>query len=307
MIFNTDGKLTEKEILLYSSEGIFLKTLPWNDQNTWPSIFGWLNDQWVILTTHESNFSGQSLQSAAAWVLINIETEENKVLRPNYPDIYSLPPLPDWEGAGITMYDPSLTRVFYLHSDQNIHHIGYSLYDLQHQEQVASFDMCCSLRAIPRWSPNGEELAVATVFLDQNRPPYELYGINREGVVKRLTFLSNSYPFTYIDKFSWSPDGRKIGFWFSHGANYGTIGEEHLAILDLATEIVNQYCIPGDFEASPDNPSQVPPPLWSPDGKQVIIQNRFSKDHSRVILFDPAQNIVVEIAKDMKPVGWLSK
>jgi hypothetical protein len=49
----------------------------------------------------------------------------------------------------------------------------------------------------------------------------------------------------------------------------------------------------------------LPAPIWSPDGKQIIVENRFSDEHNRVVLVDLSNMIAVEIAKDARPVGWM--
>jgi Tol biopolymer transport system component len=166
--------------------------------------------------------------------------------------------------------------------------------------------MCCKVEAVPRWSADGEKIAIATDFLEKDKTPGELYEIDRDGTTKRLTNFSEKYPGFYIRDLSWSPDGSKIAFWLQTGENPMDVGDEHLAIYDATNEKVTEYCIYGD-SVSFHSQSRVPAPIWSPDGTQVLVQNLYSENLSKVFLLDIDQNRVVEIAKNKKPIGWLAE
>ena len=190
------------------------------------------------------------------------------------------------------MYDPKLTRAIYLRGNY-----FYALWDLQAKRLVARFDT--SDYPIPRWSPDGEAVVIAGNHITG---AFELYLIDRNGKITQLTHLNAYYTGEFFQNYSWSPDGSKIAIWL----NVYPFKSGQLAILDLESGQVTNYCVPGD-ETAPMSALTYTAhaPIWSPDGRQVVVQNLHADRSSRVILVDIVQGWAAEIAKNMEPVGWL--
>jgi Tol biopolymer transport system component len=136
----------------------------------------------------------------------------------------------------------------------------------------------------------------------------ELLLISRDGQVEQLTNL-NSYSKTFILDYSWSPDGRYIAAWVFTGSwlEFMESGEAELVVVDTNTRQVTDYCVRVKYRDLKGLYSMTAPtaPLWSPDGKQLVVMDWYEKDHRRVILVDPARGFAAQIAEDMEPVGWM--
>ena len=127
----------------------------------------------------------------------------------------------------------------------------------------------------------------------------ELYSITRDGETTHLTNLTSYYSsILEISRYAWSPDERYIAFWLRYGW-IGNFANEELAVLDLGTLEVTNYCITSSFAATI--------PVWSPNGKQLAFGN-LSEDgeHWQVVLVDIIQSFAAVIAiGEMDPVGWM--
>jgi Tol biopolymer transport system component len=155
---------------------------------------------------------------------------------------------------------------------------------------------------IPVWSPNGEKFVIA---LAENVPQVrdsadELYIITSDGYSKRITYLTEQYAYVDIGEYSWSPDGRYIAFWLTIDPRTDFI--ENLAVIDTQALILTSYCIPGKVGGG----SGAHYPIWSPDGKQLVVENITNSDNQiNVLLVDIQEGIAVNISHDMTPEGWM--
>ena len=102
----------------------------------------------------------------------------------------------------------------------------------------------------------------------------------------------------------WSPDVKKLAFWVMLAPN-GT-QDFVLTILDMNTKTATNLCITSDPNGyGGEFHEDLPAPIWSPDGEQVVVESRYSEDHNRVVLVDLSNKIAVEIGQDVRPVGWM--
>jgi Tol biopolymer transport system component len=239
-------------------------------------------------------------------------TGARRNLSPDLPDIYNAPDGPHWQGFGETAYDPTLNEVVYLQGgkDGSTSPIHFVLWDTKTSRSLASFQIVGDLETVPRWSPDGKAFAFAPSLFEKASqwPSYELMIVGRDGKFEQVTNLASYYPWVYISDLRWSPDGSKIAFWFSafnQKPDFVSNAPQQLAVLDLTSRQVTNYCVPGHHADAIGAVRRNEAPLWSPDGDQIIIQNRYSEDHSRVILVDLAKGIAAQVAEDMEPVGWM--
>ena len=284
------------------------KTLPWESE--W-GTFRWLDNERLIIRMIRQVEPDASVNYNPDFLVFNPFTGERQILKVDYPNIDNAFPVPNWDGWGVTVYNPTLTRVVYFQGDVS-GPLYYVLWDVQHKSQITNFQIIGDLEAIPRWSPHGEQFAFAPSLFSKMKefPSYELYGVTKHGDTKQLTHLTDYYPWVYIADLNWSPDSRYIAFWFSHwqqneSPSYESAGDRYLAVLDTETGLVTDYCINGENDAS-IGVRIYPPPLWSPDSKQVVIQSQVTEDSFKTILVDIQENRAFHIADDLEPVGWMT-
>lgn len=307
------GKSAIQDILIIADANNQInRIIPWEEE--WGFITAWLDDTHLVIDIPPDNIP----TTPATLMTLNPFTGERQIIKPEYPDIYQFPPIPYWKGWGETVYDPTLTRVVYLRGGQNNDPspLNYVLWDMTNNKSLASFRIIGDLDTIPRWYTDGEQYAFAPGLITddpQNKwPAYEVIRVDRNGLATQLSHLAAYYQWTYISDLSWSPDGEKIAFWFGGWDELGNpFFEEyelHLAVVDVSSGKVTNYCVPGDAHAQIGGLRLVPPPIWSHDSKQLVVENLISninKRSSRVILVDIEKNLAAVIAEDMQPAGWV--
>jgi hypothetical protein len=307
----TGDKDIAKNLVIATADDQQFKVIPWDAE--WGFITAWLDNQRLVINMNIGE-EANPVEKSSTFLVINPFTGERRILRPDYPDIYDFPPVPSWRGWGETVYDSTLTRVVYLQGgeDGSPSPIHYVLWDIEKKQSRVSLKIIGDLETVPRWSPDGSRFALAPSLFQQDIqkiwPSYEIQIVDRNGQTIQTTHLTDYYPWVYIADLSWSPDGQYIAFWFStftEKPDFHTHITQFLAVLDTTNGIVTNYCIPGDYDAQVASSRLIPPPLWSPNGKQLIIKNRYTEDASRVILIDLAQGWAAQIAENMEPVGWM--
>jgi dipeptidyl aminopeptidase/acylaminoacyl peptidase len=241
-------------------------------------------------------------------------------LSENFPgfQISPLTLLPDWGGWNGVVYDPMLKFAIYPHTvgttDQTY---TYALWDLTKQKLVASLENIFTnfparnFYPMPRWSPDGSHFVfVGGVFpLDPSSDIYklELYQVDRGGQAEQLTHLSGDV-YIWDSSLSWSPDGRYIAFFIGPPLGAAT-QKAQVAVLDTVTLDVTKYCISisfHGFDGGVYGTGFPPPPIWSPDSKQFLVEDWYQKEHRHTILVDIVHGSAAQLADDMEPMAWLS-
>jgi WD40-like Beta Propeller Repeat len=279
------------KLVVTDASGQQLIVIPW--ENDWFLLVQWLDNQRLVIIK-----KSYPLYST---VILNPFTGEQQEIPSDYPNIQTTFEVHNWGDYSYSeaIYDPTLTRVVYM---QEVGGYGaFVLRDLQEGVTLGRFQIDkWDYGLNPKWSPDGDRLAI---IIDEitvpNQTAQEFYTISREGQATRLTFFSNQYIYSRIGKYSWSPDGRYIAFWWSNDPDY--YKGEQLAVLDTMTRSVINYCIPG-AEYGP----YALDPVWSPDGLQVLVENITSRNGIRyALLVDFAQGFAARIAEGRTPVGWM--
>jgi Tol biopolymer transport system component len=132
----------------------------------------------------------------------------------------------------------------------------------------------------------------------------ELMGMSRDGLLKRLTYLTTTYV-AHPGAMSLSPDGRYIAYWLTIEA--GPYPGERLAVADLLTGNVRNYCIAGYPDRSFGKSF---PPVWSPDGKSLAVtfpvrmqdSNMFD---TNVLVLDLEREVAAQVAESAAVSGWM--
>jgi hypothetical protein len=94
-----------------------------------------------------------------------------------------------------------------------------------------------------------------------------------------------------------SPDSRSVAFWIWDSRNK----TEELAVLDTSTGKIVNYCVEGD--QTERHTSGIP--IWSPDGRYLIIEQVVDINQNQVIVIDTIQEKAFVILKNQIPVGWM--
>jgi Tol biopolymer transport system component len=120
----------------------------------------------------------------------------------------------------------------------------------------------------------------------------------KNGQVRQFTHYDTFGLILTIESLSWSPDGEKIAFWLYDGD-----GNNTLMVADYATGQAVNYCVLNVTETH--FPVSVPAPIWSPDGKYLMVENRYAIDKNKLLVVDVSKNIAFPIAENANPVGWM--
>lgn len=257
----------------------------------WGHLALWLDNQRLLIRN-----VGEIYKSTdTARLVLNPFTGERQELPPDPLDIYNLYPVPQWQGLGMSSYDPGLTRRVYPNIDYDL-----VLEDLQTHQVLVHF-LVPIFDAIPRWSPDGQSFVITKATRYNPGPDsYELFNISRDGEVSQLTHLADHYENAYIASYHWSPDGQYIAFWLA--ANPENDHQVNLAVLDIKTLDMVVYCITSNYKGT------TPPNLfWSPNSQQLVmdVTDENEENPVRVVIVDIVHGWAAQIAEDVLPVGWM--
>ena len=304
IIFDDNGDIINKELVIADANGQRLKSIPWEEN--WRSLEGWKDDQHVLLDVDfdRNNYS-----------LLEVDPFNNEQQR---IELYNIAPGWDqyirthaptgmWPGFASLHLDPTYTMSLYpqdIEGDPT--HYTYRLWNIAEQRLVLSLESIVKMDGffyyypLPAWSPDNSQFALGGIewYLDEDFKS-ELFVITKDGQVKQMTNLANFDYEIIATHPSWSPDGRYIAFYLVPDG----VGTSRLAVLDTETLELIDYCIPLDrLSVSIPNP---PAPLWSPDSKQLLLVDRYGAKNS-VIWVRPEQGLSAQVAENIDVVEWFS-
>lgn len=292
-----------------SQDGLVDIVIPWEEE--WSSITSWLDNERLLINTYIEVEDGDiQAKEFSTFLVLNPFTNERKVLEPIFPEIYSHHMFPYWERFGSTIYSPNLDKVIYVKgNDVGSGGYYYVLWSIEEQKTLADFQVVLD-QDIPHWAPNGEKFVMSPSLLgdsgDGKWPANNLYNVNSNGQSSKITNLSEYFNWTYIGRFvSWSPNEKYIAFWFSgwneRPDSFYLVADQYLGIVEVETKKLRIFCVSGSTYPS----GVVPPPVWSPDSSQIIVESPLSEEHSQVLLLDLEKETIAKIGEDMIPVGWM--
>lgn len=267
------------------------KTHPPELDGSWESWY-WLDNEHLVIDT-------QSLPENM--LIINPFTGEEKTMIADYPVIDLLFDVNQlWDAPVI--FNPSLSRAVYIGAHLEKPRTSLVLLDVLSMEILLDFPTN-SYYALdrPRWSPDEKQFAYAISSETNSNGDVtidEIFIVDDEGNISQVTDFENAYGYSTIGKFSWSPTGEKIAFWWRNSSE----SKSELAIVDVSTHQVTTFCLQEGY------PMYLIPPIWSPDGEQLLVAVKkpgSEGDNTYVVLVDPEKGIAIEIAQNMIPAGWM--
>jgi len=264
-----------------------------------PGIITWLDDERLVIGSGNEDFKDPYT------LILNPVTRQSRTFPSNYPDIYPLfYPQWYWGRYNLTraVFRPDLTQVVYPSYD------GVVLWDLQHAKPVRIFKEAPILfNSTPVWSPDGNVFVIALSSTNPAPDKYQdlnIYRVYPDGTADQLTFFSNADDGAYTG-FMWSSDGKQIAFWLLTGWDEQKNGIYHLAVLDLATHEIIDYCIPG-YNYRRTTPEG--PPVWSPDGRFLAVAASWDQavEDNQTVVVDLMNEKAYQIAENVIPAGWIA-
>ena len=281
-----------------------------NLQDNYLTIRNEDNDQFIFIT-YEKEWFGLETWLNNRQLLISLDGGDDLILNPFTGERQKLPnDFPDLAGPiGIgadwwgPVYSPDLSKVVYTAVGSKI-----VLWDVQARQDISVLlSGYGPFAKKPVWSPDGTEFAIANQpFEIRNEGPYqELSLVSQDGKQQVATNLSSYYlKFTEISDYSWSPDASRVAFWLMHASKNLNEFERRLAILNLTTLRVTEYCVYGDIHVL------LQPPTWSPDGTQLIVKALVGNDSvanvpPSIYLLDLVEGSAYKVAGDVHLIGWI--
>jgi hypothetical protein len=309
------------KLIVIGTNGQQILAIP--KEEDWFMIAGWLNNENLLLSPRPMNTDPVSL------VELNLSTKERKMLLSNYPKILSLvQPYLFWEGYthSETVYNSFLSRVVYPRNEEGIEAVV--LWDIENEKEISHLPGITSYSHTPKWSPDGNSFVInstLTILDPRKKHPnperigtdQELFRISRDGKIEQLSYFTSLYDKVNIGYYNWSPDGRYIAFWVQVEPDeyrdlYPNLGEypmERLAVLDVETREIINYCIPGNAHLAWSSA-----PIWSPESNQILVEGYYKGDYKkgntneitdRVIIIDIDLEFAAQITENQTPRGWM--
>jgi hypothetical protein len=288
----SDDSPTGQWLIVESADRQQQKKVPMDIHLIYFRDYEWLDNQRLIfpLIREEGKF--------CPMVVINPFTGEQTELASDYPDIggtYAGPVGRMSFGISDVVYDSSLNLVIF--PVRRIPKKYIVLWDRQSNSILAEVEEKGEFLHYPIWSPDSTRFAVAVVISEPSEHiVYDWFMVSREGQVERLTYFGDYFTNMQISDGNWSPDGQKLAFWLE--TDSGLCPGTNLAVLEVATRLVTNTCIPGTLEYPP-------PPKWSLDSRYIAVTNAIPNP-DQYILIDFDQGLAYDITDYGMPIGWLA-
>jgi hypothetical protein len=276
-------------IVVADAQGNLKKEVPWKDGGFF-ILKEWINNDQLLISANPP------------LLVLNPYTGERKGFHVlDFPD-YSDDPI---SGNRYALFDFTMDEVLYAAKDGKI-----SLVDMKTKKVLGTVDNKFAPYPTAAWSPDNSKIVVIgsiSLSTNESEAGYDLFTITRDGQVKRLTRLTDHYGklFNISAKsgLNWSPDGRFIAFWLSNPQNPKL--DWQLAVVDTTTGKTTNYCIPSHISSKLISRNQLPAPMWSQDGTQLLVEHRYDIDNTQVVVLDIAKKTAVHVMYNMYPAAWL--
>ena len=284
----SDPKTNTWNLVIADVHGNREKVIPW--KQGFFNLNSWINNSQLLIATYPP------------LLVFNPFTGEQRGFA--YTD------LPDYLADSVSnrfaFFDPGLTSVLYKSQDDK-----NTLLDLASRRVLARVDNHPDPAPIAAWSPDGSRVAVVGTIPPPSVGPgtpaanygHDIFSIGRDGQVKQLTNLTTHYGQLLTispSGLSWSPDSRYLAFWIIFPAAASTGWQ--LAVYDTLSQKTTDYCI----SSLTTSFQPLRAPIWSPDGKQLMVENRYGQNLSHLVILDLERKAAFQAKDNVYPFGWLS-
>ena len=291
-------------ILTNSSKG----RITWKPNQTF-QLVGWLNNNEIALTLLKDK---EKFLFPPTLIRNPFTGEQHKFALENMPNFLNY--YPDMNGAYLLststlMPDPTLTRMVYLTSLDD--GIKGALFDLQNKKILTNFSIerdPLGGNNAPLWSPNGSDFVIMGLTKDVNYT--EWFQITKDGDIRQLTNfgdtgLNHGYSYWNTSR-SW--DGRYLAFEMTYDKSKS---DGKYLIMNLTSQTPQGFCIgPISMRES----QNLLHPVWSPDGKYVVIADvsdatdLLANTFGRWILVDVEKREAYQLSQDIHlyAIGWMA-
>jgi hypothetical protein len=270
---------------------------PWPFQGD-NSLAQWLDNDRLILTY------GDNPGSDATTLILNPLTGKWKVLNSTYPGLFTIINNKFfWGKFPITraVYRPALDLLIYPSYGETV------LWDLQKQHAVTTFNENNILATTePVWAPDGGSFII-DLYSSRSDPKHladrNLFQVFPNGELTPLTSFSGKYPGDFVD-YVWSPDGGSVAFWIAEAVENGYPSSYHLAVLNILSHELKEYCISADLRIIPYERWV---PVWSPNSQYLVVatSSQVEDKPGQTVLLSLSDNTIQELGDDVFPVGWM--
>jgi hypothetical protein len=290
--------LAKNRLVVLDPGGEQIASVSWREN--WGWIDRWLDNQRLLITMDERGKLPEDWKIPQNMVLLNPFTGQSQTLYSQYPEIHDEEFNPIyWPRVSITIYSPDLKRVVYpgvVYPGSPDAAKGYILYGILEQTKLAQIPNWYWQNP-PMWSYDG------TKFIMEGN--HEFYLVSYDGTVTQVTHMNperntdteNKYGY-YGYNFLWSPDNQHVAFWLTPSGK----DQYTLAVLNTESGEITDYCIP----AGRDRWGNLLYPLWSPDGKNLLVAANFGTElENDVLLIDRQNKVAYKLPRHDYPAGWL--
>jgi hypothetical protein len=272
-----------------------------HSNRTWFTLIGWYNEQHVMFD--KMIFTEDHYRILPWPVVVYDPFTENIVMELSVSPragVQSVPAYP-WDRNTYTsaVYSPDFQYVVIVNNVYNL-----VLWDIRNNSAINEFTTNTYEFGPPTWSAGGLFFVTdrrVDPELSEGKEQEELFQIDLQGKEEQLTYFSDYFAESRIAGFSLSPDERYIAFNLS---TEKTDPDYKIALFDKENREIRIYSNLISYHFS----AYVPylSPVWSPDSNQIMAAvNKEGSEGYRTVLIDLEENYAVELAEDVKPVGWM--
>lgn len=309
-----NNNTTDNQLIIANVNGDIVYQRNVNRMKEWYAIDTWLDNQTLMLERYRTLPNSTFLATPLPVTLLNPFTGSATDLDFSFPDLVYLAPKVMWDSFGYsaTAYNPALNLVAYAKVSPDARET-IVLWSLQSNKEIAGIQAAIGFGSGPVWSPDGSQFIVDSLakipeprnWTEEERLSEELFSVDQTGNVTRLTHLTEYFKEVSINGYAWSPDGGRIAFDVLAKHDSNSILSSRLAILDTQTKQVTIYCLHPYAEATGL--------FWSPNGQQLLLGVASAEKSGETngattynaVLLDINQNLIINIADETIPLGWV--